>query len=438
MSQKKHFTQESLRDLFESRIVKSKAVGLDGTRLEGFADRLTAETALISRKVDTLDYRFTNYREKLISKGAKRFPRQISVPTVRDRLTLRGVCNCLAELAPEAYGTPPHSHIKAIASLIKDSTEPLSFLRVDIRDFFPSIDQQRLMSVLKRLGCEDFLMHLISGAIRTATGPRIIGMSNEVGVPQGLSISNILSSIFMKEFDDQQAPRGFYRRYVDDIIIIDRSDLIARRYKEVFAALSSFGLQAHPLGSSGKTEEKRISEGVDYLGYNLSSKMISVRDSSYQRMFSNLNKVFTTFKYKRKMEQAVFKLNLRITGCIVDGKRKGWLLFFSQTEDLSQLGFLDAFVVRQCWRYGINTKKHEIARFIKCYHEIRYKGLESGYIPNFDSFELQRKYELIATLTGTSIAELNTRSVETTDREFKQLVAREVADLEQDVLGTFS
>jgi RNA-directed DNA polymerase len=432
------FDKEVLRELFASRIVKSRAVGLDGTRLEMFEGNLAYETALIERKVLARTYSFTTYREKLISKGADQHPRQISIPTVRDRLTLRSVCNALTDNIPSARSKPPHNYIKQITSLVRDSREPLSFLRVDIRNFFPTIKHDALLFLLERLGCEPFLIDLIYKAIANGTGLSARGKVSTLGIPQGLSISNLLSSIYMTDLDSQQATIGNYHRYVDDILIVEPSHTITKRYMELHASLIGIGLEPHPMDRPGKTEIKRIGEGIDYLGYRITPQKNSVRTSSYNRMFANLSKVFTSYKYKKNIRQFLFKLNIRITGCVVDGKRKGWLMFFSQTDDVSQLKYLDQFVESQCKKLNVDTDKAVISRFVKAYHEIRYRGVGSSYIPNFDSFTLDQQYQLISNLTGATIEELGTRSREATDYEFKALVAREVADLEQDVLNAVS
>lgn len=433
-----HFQEDALSRLFESRIVKSRAVGLDGTRLEHFTEILASEAALIERKVTSLNYNFTSFREKLILKGANRYPRQISIPTVRDRLTLRAVCNAVAETVPQARSSPPHSYIKNIAAEIKASSEPCSFLRVDVRDFFPTIQHERLLEQLLSHGIEDFLSNLISKAIKNKTGANSSARNDDIGVPQGLSISNILSSVYMLELDAAQTKIGGYHRYVDDILVIAPSHLITARYRQLHTSLMAIGLTPHTMGVAGKTEIKRVVEGIDYLGYHLTPSNISVRASSYNRMFANLSKVFTLYKYRKNLNQFILKLNLRITGCIVDGKRKGWLMFFSQTDDLSQLKYLDDFVTKQCKKYNVNSLDVHVSRFIKSYHEIRFKGVDSEYIPNFDQYTLEKQYELINMLTGTSVEELSSRSIEDTDRVFKELVAHEVTDLEIDVMNAVS
>ncbi|MES2337108.1 MAG: reverse transcriptase domain-containing protein [Pseudomonadota bacterium] len=437
LDQPAQFSKERLSSLYFEKITRSKAVGLDGTRVEHFTKILQDEIDIIERKVYSSTYRFTSYREKLILKGAARLPRKISIPTVRDRLTLRALCDCLSLIVPDAKSVPPHNYIKSIAALIKGSTEPLSFLRVDVRDFFPTIKHDLLVMTLQEYGCESFLIDLVRAAVSNNTGFRTHSAANVMGIPQGLSISNILSSIFMIEFDRRQQSKGIYHRYVDDILVVAPSHLITKRYIDIHSELTKIGLTPHAMGSAGKTEIKRISDGIDYLGYHLTPSLISVRKSSYHRMFANLNKVFTLYKYKRNINQFIFKLNLRITGCILDGKRKGWLMFFSQTDNLSQLAFLDEFVRRECRRLKV-PPEFEIARFVKAFHEIRYKGGSSEYIPNFDNCTLEEQYNFLSMASGISREELDTRSVEGIEAEFKAAIAKEVADLEQDVIQAVS
>lgn len=295
------FTKEVLLELFASRIVKSRSVGLDGTRLEKFEDNIAYETDLIARKVIGRTYSFTTYREKLISKGSAQFPRQISIPTVRDRLTLRSVCDAIAASIPSARSKPSHNYIKEITSLVRDSGEHLSFLRVDVRNFFPTIKHDILLFALEKAGCEPFLIDLVYKAITNGTGLSARGKVSALGIPQGLSISNLLSAVYMIELDKQQTALGNYHRYVDDILIVGPSHTITKRYLDLHSSLLEIGLEPHPMDRPGKTEIKRIGEGIDYLGYHLAPSKNSVRTSSYNRMFANLNKVFTSYKYKKTL-----------------------------------------------------------------------------------------------------------------------------------------
>lgn len=434
LTQSEHFSETYLAHLFQSGILKSGAVGRDGVRPAAFAKIIDDETRLISRKVNNGTYLFTTFKERLILRGAFRSPRQISIPTVRDRLALRAACNALSAISPLSIPAPPHAHIKKIVSAIKLATEPMSFVRIDVRNFYPSIRHGDLKRSLLDIGVEPFLAQFILGAVGTPTGDKL--NVSDKGVPQGLSISNILASIYMKGYD--RAHVGTFCRYVDDILMVVPSHLASRTFKDEYRLLQSMGLEAHVPGVGAKSVIAPLGEGVEYLGYKICSNKVSIRQSSYKRMFSNLLRVITQYKYRANSDQFVAKLNLKITGCIVDGKRRGWLLFFSQTQDISQLKYLDKFVSLQLIRINIPSRQSDIKTFVKTYHEIRYNGCGGGYIPNFDTFDDHQKIEFILSVSGVNEKILRAMSPEELEHEFRKAVAREVRDLEKDVIDAFS
>lgn len=431
------FHPTHLEIFFRSKIAKSQATGLDGVRIGAFHQNLAHEVQHISKKVLAGDYKFTSYKERLILRGADRCPRQISIPTVRDRLTLRAVCELLHGHVPCANASSPHALVKAVVQEIRRDAGPRSFVRIDVRDFFPTVQHDLLLKAVEKHGLPPFISDIVAKAVSNSTGP--VGTPNRQGIPQGLSISTELSAIFMEEFDlSEKAKEGVYFRYVDDILIICPSQLASRRMKDAVIALEQLGLKAHPLGSVGKTEIKSIKDGIEFLGYDISIGKVSVRRSSYNRMFRNLLKIITDFRYRKDGDKAIFRLNLKITGCLVDGKRRGWLMFFSQTENLSQLKYLDRFVMNQLRRVGLSQAKFgQVKSFVKSYHQIRHKLFTTDYIPNFDTYTLEQKREAILTLSNVKPEILDTWSLESLEEEFSRLVAREISELEAD-LGSMS
>ena len=155
-------------------------------------------------------------------------------------------------------------------------------------------------------------------------------------------------------------------------------------------------------------------------------------------MFTNALRVLTDYRYKQKLSPLLFRLNLKITGCIVDGKRRGWLMFFAQTEDVAQLQYLDRFVARQLKRVGAANVRDQVKRFVKTYHEIRYKGSDSAYIPNFDNFDMEQKTSFVSLMTGTPVDDLRGTPHAYLDEQFELLLSREIEDLEEDVIGAIS
>jgi RNA-directed DNA polymerase len=239
----------------------------------------------------------------------------------------------------------------------------------------------------------------------------------------------------MLRFDSIQLNKNAnYFRYVDDILLICNTKKADESLKAIARALSSRGLVIHKKGVAGKTEINPVSEGVDFLGYRICVDKVSIRQSSYRRMFKNILKVITDYRYRKDANRLTFRLNLKITGCIVDNRRRGWMMFFSHTEDMIQLAHLDAFVRRQLARVDFPEKQSKnVKRFVKSYHEIRYNIKETRYIPNLDSFDLDEKIDAISALSNWSRDQILTWDVQKVDEEFSRLISREVHDLEQDV-----
>lgn len=318
--------------------------------------------------------------------------------------------------------------------LIRSSSEPVSFVRIDVRNFYPSIDHKQLIETLEGEGVGPIVKTLIERAISTPTGNE--RERAKTGVPQGLSISNILASLYMKRYDADRGNNFF--RYVDDVLLVVPSHLTKKQFQSEAGILSAMNLAIHPPGVEGKSRICRVGEGIDYLGYNICPNKVSIRSSSYRRMFANLLRVFTQYRYHPKDDVFILRLNLKITGCIVDGKRRGWLLFFSQTEDVAQLTYLDHFVTVQLKRVKFEASSVHVKRFVKAYHEIRFNSCSGNYITNFDEFTPEQKLDFISKIQGKPIEGLMTLSPASIDREFQVAVSREVQELEKDVVGSIS
>lgn len=431
------FTPEALEELYHALIAKSRSVGKDGVRHSVFLKRLPEECDLIARKVRDGTYKFTPYREKLIPRGPHRPPRQLSVPTVRDRLTLRAICNTIKVVIPAANVPAPHTYIRACSKAIADAREHSSFLRMDIKSYYPSIPHEPLLEKLAANGLPGEIVTAIRAAISTVTGDKK-APSTVTGVPQGLSISNALSAVYLADFDIEMNELGFYRRYVDDILFIAPTEKIKTIYKSAFSALEKRGLTSHPLVTKDKTEEFRLADGVQYLGYVLKPNLISIRKASFDRMFRNLFRILTNIKYKKISDRDIWKLNLKITGCIVNETRRGWLMFFGQTDNMKQLKHLDKFLDTQIKKLGHVRNDVGIKYFVKSFYEIKFNLSGSGYIPNFDTMSLSDRIDVICLLRVEQRAEWDTRSPEAIEAEFSRLISKEVSDLEKDVMEAFS
>ncbi|MBK4675492.1 RNA-dependent DNA polymerase, partial [Enterobacter hormaechei] len=94
----KHFQSSNLKRIYKEVVLLSAATGIDNMSHEVFWRFHDHEIETIRRKCLAGTYRFNKYKLKLISKGKGKAPREISIPTIRDRIALRAICDFLQEV----------------------------------------------------------------------------------------------------------------------------------------------------------------------------------------------------------------------------------------------------------------------------------------------------------------------------------------------------
>ncbi|MBB3412064.1 retron-type reverse transcriptase [Rhizobium sp. BK316] len=423
------FSAANLKSIFLDRVSQSGTVGRDGVHPSAFEGNLDREIALIRKNVLNEKYRFTTYKQRLILKGAGKAPREISIAGVRDRVCLRALNNALSTIFTDAKPALAHQYISEIKEYIKPLSDDYSFVQLDVQNFFPSLLHDQLLKRLRSKTRYHKLLHLLLSAIRTPTGTADV---NGCGVPQGLSISNILSSIYMSPIDIEAHEKYEYYRYVDDILIICRTENAQANLRFMIRRLAKIGLTCHEPTPGSKTKIETLSTGVDYLGYHLTPAKVSIRKSSYRNIMEALVSVTTAAKYKPSDRRQMRRLNLKITGCFVNGKRYGAMFYFSMTDDIGQLKRLDRFVDR-LWKKADFTKYGKAKTFVKTFHEIKYNLATTKYIPRFDDYTVDQMMQFIADLEARDIDEIKNWTEEKVRKTFKKHVKREISDLQKDM-----
>jgi len=430
-----HFSVEILKQITSTYLAPGIARGIDGTTFEIFSSKIEDELSTIRRKVLSSTYKFSPFREKLILKGASQPPRQVSIPTIRDRVTLRALNNFLADIFPHAR--PMHSHHTVLAAIqsIGQTTPHESFIKLDIKTFYDAIDHKILLKNLRAKIRFAPALDLVRSALSTPTGVSLAAsQSRSTGVPQGLSISNILASIYLERIDDKyrKHERIKYHRYVDDILCVVPTEDAMKIAAEITMDLKKKRrLTVHKM-DGGKSAILPSSTKIEYLGYSFVQKTVSVRENSVQKLLNSLMRMIHTTD-KVALPRTLWRMNLRISGCQYEGKKVGWMFYFSQINDLSLLARIDSQIKKAMRRkYGSDSIK-QCKSFIKSYHEIRYNLRDTGYILNFDSASDNEKKMILECIepnrkyTGKEL-----------QKEFDRLIAREIRDMERDTIGAFS
>lgn len=355
-----------------------QAVGIDGTSKEKFDEIIDEELSLIQRKIENNTYDFSFYKQKLIVKSMNK-TREISIPTLRDKLVIKYLDFYIRDKCENV--TKNILNAQQIIKKIKDSKNKYdSFIKVDIQNFFPSINHEILINKLNKKIDDAKMINLITKVITQSTVDvntpfkQRIKYNNKVGVPQGLSISGLLSEIYLYDLVEEYSKKDNleFFRYVDDILIFCNKNDIKRIMESLKSDFEDLKLTIHDFAiNSNKSSFGNINESFEFLGFRFEKELISVRETSVQKMYSNISKVFTLFKNKKysSKEEFITRLNLKITGCFIDGKKYGWINFFSLMNDYTLLFTLDKFVEKSCKKFNINYE--DIKKFSRAIYEIK-------------------------------------------------------------------
>lgn len=364
-----HFSRQTLISTYRESVALSHATGIDNLTQKNFNPTLENQIEIILKKTSLEKYIFTRYKLKLISKGRGKFPREISIPTIRDRLVLKSLCNFLLESHRESITLElPQIMIKRVKSSI-ESKRYDGFIKIDVENFYPSIDHEKLISRLRAKIRYEPALTLIRNAISTPTVSTTheTCKNNTTGVPQGLSISNILAAIFLSNLDKKykNMENLEYYRYVDDVFILcDKKDIPSISL-ELLKSCQKLKIRAHPPQTNGeKSTFGTLESGFNYLGYYFHGNRITVREASVRKIKESLVSIFSSYKHSREKSVGFLQLriNLRVTGCVFKEKGKGWLFFFSEINDDTLLYNLDNYLRKLKKRFNTEFKEKKFSR----------------------------------------------------------------------------
>jgi hypothetical protein len=187
--------------------------------------------------------------------------------------------------------------VKQMVSLLIDGSHKW-IIRLDIRNFYESIERSLLMERFQEDGRLNY--QSISLLKNLFANPSI---SEKKGLPRGLSISSVMSELYMKYFDlEIRRMEGvfYYARFVDDIIIFCSSKISQENiWIKIPKLLSNIGLQLNE-SKSYKWDNQQKILSLTYLGYTFFPKEkniieITIADKKVNIIKTRITKSFVRF-----------------------------------------------------------------------------------------------------------------------------------------------
>ena len=136
---------------------------------------------------------------------------------------------------------------------------------------------------------------------------RSCGWKRGIGIPQGTSLSPLLSNLYMADFDIAMHRRitflgGRYWRYCDDILIVIPSLLEFGILAYIDRLLEMLKLQRSKEKTQIRYNSQLPSKQLQYLGFLFNGEKIAVRSSSIHRYLHKLKKAIQAIKIRQREE----------------------------------------------------------------------------------------------------------------------------------------
>lgn len=196
-------------------------------------------------------------------------------------------------------------------------------LRLDISNFFDSIQWEQLEKMLKENIIEEDILYLIKENCKSVMlddGGELI--EKKTGIYQGSAISPALSNIYMIDFDHQMTKKAvYYVRYSDDMLILGKSrEELLEECGKIKTALSRLGLCLN----ERKTVCANLGEGVDFLGYRFGASGMTIPLKAEKNLTERLETMWLTSSEKAIEDK--LKGGLEIVG--------GWEQYFRGEREI--------------------------------------------------------------------------------------------------------
>jgi RNA-directed DNA polymerase len=249
--------------------------GIDGQSIEAFEENLVENLARLHTELKDATYRPQPVRQKMIPKpGQPGKVRPLGIPTVYDRVCQQAILNRLEPIFEPVFDDANFGYRKgrstkdALRKIWKELQEGREWIvDADLKDFFGSVDHERLLALVNQRVSDGRVLSLIEGILKAGCCAEGKRLPTEQGTPQGGVISPLLSNILLTPFDCEMRKKGYrLTRYADDWLVTCKSR------SEAVSALTAARRILEKLGVTLHSEKTRIvhvRQGFEFLGFKL-------------------------------------------------------------------------------------------------------------------------------------------------------------------------
>ncbi|GMV67518.1 MAG: hypothetical protein AMXMBFR75_33080 [Candidatus Hinthialibacteria bacterium] len=251
------------------------------------------ELLLLQEELTAKSYRPGSYREFWVY---ERKPRLISAAPYKDRVVHHALCNIIEPIFDctficDSYACRTGKGTHAAADRYTEFSRKNRYvLKLDIRQYFPSIDHSLLYQELSKKIADMDVLWLIRLILATKGDAGLLWPSGK-GIPIGNLTSQFFANVYLNCFDHwmkEEAGCRCYIRYVDDMVVLsDSKRWLHGMIPLIREQLAKLQLRIHPR----KCSIFPVSEGCDFMGYRIWPDHRRLRPDNGHRFSNRLLKM---------------------------------------------------------------------------------------------------------------------------------------------------
>ena len=342
------------------------ASGIDDMQVDELLQYLKENGEQIKEDIRKGGYNPTPVRRVEIPKADKS-KRKLGIPTVVDRVIQQAIAQQLSKIyepifSENSYGFRPnrscHDAILKAKEIMNNGYKWV--VDLDLEKFFDTVNQDLLISIIRRTVNEDKVVSLIRKYLQAGVLVNGVFEKTEKGTPQGGNISPILSNIMLNELDKELESRGLqFVRYADDCIIFTKSKKAAERVMENITKFIEKKLRLKVNRKKSKVDRPWRIKYLGFSFYQTKGKVeIRIHPKSIEKFKDKIREI-TSRSNAKSMETRFLKLKQVI---------RGWANYFKIANMKKIAQKLDEWIrrrIRMCyWKQWkkIKTKYDNLVR----------------------------------------------------------------------------
>jgi group II intron reverse transcriptase/maturase len=343
------------------------AGGIDGVDVAAFAADLEGNLERLHVELKEGTYAPQPVLQHLIPKAGKPGEfRALGIPTIYDRVCQQAILNRLEPIFEPIFddanfgyrsGRSTKDALKKIWRELDAGNEWV--VDADLRDFFGSVDHDKLLTLVNRRVADGRVLGLIKQILEAGCVANGARRATEEGVPQGGVISPLMSNILLTPFDREMRRKGFrVTRYADDWVVTCQS---RREAQAALAAAERILEQLGVILHVGKTRIVHVRQGFEFLGYKIKRGQRSLRLPA-EKIRSGVRsgdlyafpraKSIQHFKDQiRRRTRRKAPVTTRELIAEINPVIRGWGLYFCKAHVRRLFHRLDRWIVRRLWSH---------------------------------------------------------------------------------------